>query len=274
MTRVRTTGVLAFFTVVLLAGQTALATFHLWYIKEIYSNYDGTVQFVELFTDSNSQQFLPGHNIQSNSTVYNFPGNSPAPTGGHHLLLGTPGYAALAAAPASGLPAPNYTFAANNFFSVAGDTVNFAGVDIKSFAPIPSDGVMSLNYTGFGGTATSAENTPRNYVGTTIVPLNLPPSTGDYNGDGTVNAADYTVWRNSVGMEVGAGTGADGSHNSLVDAADYVYWRVFYGGEVPGEASIDDSFANVPEPTSFMLMLIVLGLLPIRSFRRSRCWIG
>jgi hypothetical protein len=274
MTRVQTTGVLAFLIVALFAGQTARATFHEWFIKEIYSNHDGSVQFIELFTSANSQQFLPGHNIRSNGTIYNFPGNSPAPTGGHHLLLATPGYASLAAVPASGLATPNYTFAANNFFSVAGDTINFAGVDIKSFAPIPTDGVVSLNYVGFGGSPTNSANTPRNYIGTATGSLNLPPppppNNGDYNGDLVVNAADYTVWRNTVGTNVAQSSGADGNNNSTIDAGDYTFWKNHYGEVLGGAGAIDGDLSAVPEPSSALLLTALATLFPLRFRRNTR----
>lgn len=48
---------------------------------------------------------------------------------------------------------------------------------------------------------------------------------GDYDGSGTVDAADLTAWNASFGIAVGPGTGADGNVNGVVDAADYVVWR-------------------------------------------------
>ncbi len=50
-------------------------------------------------------------------------------------------------------------------------------------------------------------------------------TTGDYNGDGTVNAADYTVWRNTFGHAVSHGSGADGIPDGTIDDADYNFWR-------------------------------------------------
>src|SRR4051812_12255156 len=55
----------------------AQATFHLWYINEIYSNADGTVQFIELKAAASGQQFIRGHTIRSSSgsttNTYTFP---------------------------------------------------------------------------------------------------------------------------------------------------------------------------------------------------------
>src|SRR5690349_15316951 len=69
---------------------TARAAFHLFYIQEAYSNADGSVQFIELFTSADSQQFLTiSGGIKSNANTFTFPINSPAPSGGHAVLLAT-----------------------------------------------------------------------------------------------------------------------------------------------------------------------------------------
>lgn len=54
--------------------------------------------------------------------------------------------------------------------------------------------------------------------------------TGDYNNDGTTNAADYTVWRDTLGATVEMGTGADGNNNGMIDAGDYDVWKDGFGG--------------------------------------------
>jgi hypothetical protein len=69
---------------------------------------------------------------------------------------------------------------------------------------------------------------------------------GDYNGDGFVNAADFTLWRNTTGMSVPAGTGADGNTDGLIDGRDYDVWKANYGsttddlGPVAGTIAIQD----------------------------------
>ncbi|MEZ6103807.1 MAG: choice-of-anchor L domain-containing protein [Pirellulaceae bacterium] len=52
---------------------------------------------------------------------------------------------------------------------------------------------------------------------------------GDYNGNDVVDAADYTVWKDSFGENVDPGTGADGNCNGTVDAADYTVWKDNFG---------------------------------------------
>jgi hypothetical protein len=53
---------------------------------------------------------------------------------------------------------------------------------------------------------------------------------GDYNGDGVVGAADYTVWRDTRGVGVSSpGNGADGNGDGAVDALDYAVWKSNFG---------------------------------------------
>ncbi|QDT69582.1 Quinoprotein glucose dehydrogenase B precursor [Planctomycetes bacterium MalM25] len=60
---------------------------------------------------------------------------------------------------------------------------------------------------------------------------NLPQLVGDYNDDGVVNAADYTVWRDVERFE--GDHPADGDNDGYVNDADYDYWRLNYGATVP-----------------------------------------
>jgi hypothetical protein len=51
----------------------------------------------------------------------------------------------------------------------------------------------------------------------------------DYNENGVVDAADYVVWRNSLGQTVPAGTAGDGNGDGMVTSADYDLWRADFG---------------------------------------------
>ncbi len=56
---------------------------------------------------------------------------------------------------------------------------------------------------------------------------------GDYDGSGTVDAADFTVWKSTYG-QTGTGLAADGNDDGRVDAADYTVWRDNLGATAAG----------------------------------------
>ena len=104
-------------------------------------------------------------------------------------------------------------------------------------------------------------------------PVSIP---GDYNGDGIVDAADYTVWRDTLG-QADVGLAADGDGSGVIDDGDYTVWQTNFGavsfgsGAGSGAAlpSASPLSAAVPEPTS--LTLAVLGFVVAGGFtRRNR----
>jgi hypothetical protein len=52
---------------------------------------------------------------------------------------------------------------------------------------------------------------------------------GDYNGNGSVDAGDYVLWRKTLGTPVTQFSGADGNGSSAIDAGDYDVWRGHFG---------------------------------------------
>jgi len=83
---------------------------------------------------------------------------------------------------------------------------------------------------------------------------------GDYNQDGRVNAADYTVWRNNLGSL----TALPNDDTAGVGPDDYDRWKALFG-ETGGSSS---GASVVPEPTSFAI--VVTSLLGISLFCRTR----
>jgi hypothetical protein len=77
--------------------------------------------------------------------------------------------------------------------------------------------------------------------------LTSPPGLpGDYNGDGSVDAADYIVWRASLGA-TGEPLAADGDHSGEIDAGDYVVWRENFGSADNAGGGAGSS--PIPEPS-------------------------
>ncbi len=88
------------------------------------------------------------------------------------------------------------------------------------------------------------------YEETTITAARLIPGLpGDYNLDGTVDAADYVVWRKTNGSQT-----------------DYNVWRSHFG-HPPGSGSGTTVRAAVPEPAT--LVLLMLAVAGIRLRRRN-----
>ncbi|MEM1028481.1 MAG: PEP-CTERM sorting domain-containing protein [Planctomycetota bacterium] len=87
--------------------------------------------------------------------------------------------------------------------------------------------------------------------------------TGDYNGNGLVDAADYTIWADTFGSTLDLA--ADGNGNGVVDAADYTIWADNFGSTLSDNFT---SLAPVPEPGTSALVLS--GLMWGLSRRRSR----
>ena len=87
---------------------------------------------------------------------------------------------------------------------------------------------------------------------------------GDYNRDGTVDAADYGVWKNSFGSTTNAA--ADGNGDGVVDAADYTIWHdnMAMGGS--GSLTI----AVVPEPGTIGLVAAGIAALVLLVGERRR----
>ncbi len=100
--------------------------------------------------------------------------------------------------------------------------------------------------------------------------LQSPAVLGDFNRDGAVNAADFTIWRDTLGL-TGPGLAADASGNNVVDQVDYMLWKNNFGdslGPALGAVGGEIASAGVPEPAGFWLMAAAaLGLLRARGRR-------
>ncbi len=194
-------------------------TFHIFHINEVYSNADGSVQFMEFVGDADGQHEWAGHAIQSTNNVstntYTITSDlSDAATSGKSVLLATQGFADL------GIVTPDYIIP-NGFLFTSNGTVNFPGLvgggGTLTYAELPVDGVLSLNHDGSTGT-----NSPTNFSGSTGTVQgttqgnvisgtdgndNLTSTAGDDTLDGGAgvdtaiysgNRADYTISATAV----------------------------------------------------------------------------
>lgn len=169
-----------------IAGPRAMAGSHSWRINEIFSDADGTIQFIELkeCCGMNNEVFLSGKYVSSQATgnIFNFPGNLPCSncTANQHLLLATSAFAAL-----PGAPAPDYIIPAG-FFAIEADSLDYYFYDTFTFGAgeLPTDCINSLHDGGSTG-----PNSPTNFAGETgsVVACSCP---GDLNGDGSIGILD------------------------------------------------------------------------------------
>lgn len=89
----------------------------------------------------------------------------------------------------------------------------------------------------------------------TVLPQGLP---GDFNNDGSVDAADYSVWRDNQGQSDEALNG-NGTGSGTVGPADYALWRSQYG------ASTGAAAVGVPEPAAACLAMLLPTLAGFRG---------
>lgn len=145
---------------------TASANFHAWTIQEAFSNADGTIQFIELSTTANGQQFLSGHFLAVEDSLgviaqLDFLTNLASGTAGKSFLLGTQNLADL-----EGGVTPDYVIPTGFIDPTSADFLNFANVNTFLLSGLPLDGFNSLDSNGLSNVAT-----PLNYAGETgVVP--------------------------------------------------------------------------------------------------------
>lgn len=89
-----------------------------------------------------------------------------------------------------------------------------------------------------------------------------PVELADANGDGLVDAADFTIWRDTEGSA--SDLRADFSGNGLVDTLDYELWAAAFG------VSSADVGAALPEPASTLTLGAALAIGAVARRRNRR----
>jgi hypothetical protein len=100
---------------------------------------------------------------------------------------------------------------------------------------------------------------------TRVAPITMA---GDYDHNGTVDAADYLVWRNTLGQS-GSSLAADGNRNGAVDTGDYNLWGANFGRTFASAAATGQTSVPIPEPSSLAITLAAVAW--IGALRRSGC---
>ena len=190
------------------------ATFHLWRTDQIYSNADGTVQYIVVVALSSSQEFVSGHTIavsQGGVThTFTFPRDLPSDSamgtgcGGVYgctgstfksALIATQGFANL------NLVTPDFIIPDGFLFVNGGGSINWGGgFDIFNYTSIPLDGTNALFRAG-----NVAFNAPQNFAGQTG---SIQASTTPFNVQGL-------WWRSPAGSESGWGVNITHQANTL-----------------------------------------------------------
>lgn len=94
-----------------------------------------------------------------------------------------------------------------------------------------------------------------------------PTLRGDYNDNGVLDAADYTVWRDAY--PDGALINDD---DGMADDGDFTYWRDHFGETLGGGAGSGASgvaAATVPEPSGLLLAVLGIALICAGRFRAA-----
>jgi hypothetical protein len=148
-------------------------------------------------------------------------------------------------------------------FTVSGLSTDFDMFETTIAVP---NGVRSFDLTFISGGDSSAMGTI--YVDDISAALVVPPLlAGDYNGNGIVDAADYSVWRDSLG-QTGLNLAADGNQDGQVNQLDYDIWSANFGETAGGGASLPAN-QPVPEPATAILFFLGVAFAACWPLRRA-----
>jgi len=100
-----------------------------------------------------------------------------------------------------------------------------------------------------------------------VASLTVEQLDGDYNQNGVVDSADYTVWRDNLGANITLPNEDPTQTPGWVTVDDYAVWKSNFGLTAGGGASADSfgtSDAGVPEPSAaFLAVLAIVGLIAL-----------
>ena len=131
---------------------------------------------------------------------------------------------------------------------------------------VPANGMLTFGVTGYGDDNFTGQHEEDDAYELRLQ-LQSAGLTGDYNNNGKVDAADYVVYRNTLG-QTGSGLAADGNGNNQIDPGDYDVWLAHFGEMSGSSATAGLSSSAIPEPTPLILYAIAATSVFASPLRR------
>ncbi len=174
------------------------------------------------------------------------------------------------------LPGPADLFTLGSFTvgaTAAGEIVRFENLNLAVFLNLAAffegeaqEGIVTLLLEQTNNAAAAsfyskesiAAFAPRLIVDAVVQAVALPVLAGDYNNDGAVDAADYTVWRNALNS--GSPLPNETASLGTVDQDDFAAWKANFGATA-GLGS--GAPAGVPEPGSLAIVAMALAWIGV-----------
>lgn len=97
-----------------------------------------------------------------------------------------------------------------------------------------------------------------------VIPVPALAGPGDANGDGVVDSQDFDIWyqnRFLAGTDVLTG---DFTGDGLTDGQDFIVWNTYKTNAIKNNTGVLQ-VQNVPEPSSFVLLLLSVAVLRARG---------
>jgi hypothetical protein len=185
------------------------------------------------------------------------------------------GYSILSSATAL-VPGSFNDAATANLTSVAPTTSAISELATNPNAPLVIAGGSSFNLGNIFNTASaqsgiSLEFTTagQNRLYNGVVRFLAAGVAGDYNGNGVVDAGDYTVWRDHLGQTFALTNEDPGSTPGTVTIEDYNYWKAHFGASSSGSGAGSLAAGSVPEPST--VWTLVVGFVALAPLAGRRC---
>lgn len=92
---------------------------------------------------------------------------------------------------------------------------------------------------------------------------------GDYNDNGVVDAADYTVWRDHLGQTFSLPNRDPANGSGAISAADYNSWKANFGAILGAGSASGTASSAVPEPAAGLMCVLAICLAAGRRLERG-----